>query len=680
MSGVHREMLRLKDFGRHTLAKPLHPSSSNSYNPVMSDDTNDPTSPDGRVQMPIADPEEHLQQLVDTALDAVITCDAKSRITVWNNGAQRLFGWSPKEAIGMLLTETIIPAEFREAHSRGMAKYLKTGEGPVLGQRIEIEAMDRDGRRFPVELSINPIRTREGLGFSGFIREISDRLEADRRIREGEERLQLIIDAADEGVWDYQFDEHGNVVDSFFGEKTRELLGEEAGKIPPDRATPFEEERDAVRRAWDLHWNKVEDTFLFEYRVVTPDSEEPCWVRERGIIVRRDDQGRPRRAVGSLVDITARRRLEKTLLDAQKGEALGLVAGGFAHDINNVLSIIRGHASILKHDRKLPSSAVESLDVIDLAVGRARTLTQNMLQLGRPIQAQRRNTPVNTLLEETLDLVRPALPKSIHVRQRLDLEEGDLVYLNPDQLQQVILNLLLNARDAMDKGGELDLNSFCRSMPDGRRSAVIQIIDTGCGIPAESLALVFEPFFTTKGQGGTGLGLATVKKFVGDSGGSISIDSNVGKGTVMEIQLPLHMGKPDPVVSSSGNGETDAVAEKPANIILAEDHALLRPMLKGAIAMSGHHVAALETAQEVLDLGLQTRPDLMVMDIDLPGGSGDELVAEIRAHWKSPIPVVYITGNSSFEIEESEATVLLRKPFDLEDLSASISRLLEWSR
>jgi two-component system cell cycle sensor histidine kinase/response regulator CckA len=380
--------------------------------------------------------------------------------------------------------------------------------------------------------------------------------------------------------------------------------------------------------------------------------------------------------VGSVVDISARRKLEKTLLVAQKGEALGLVAGGFAHDLNNVLSIIRGHASILKHDGKLPTSAVESLDVIDLAVARARTLTQNMLQLGRPVQAQRRGTKVNQLLTETLDLVRPALPRSIQVRKQLDLDEGDMVYLDPEQFQQALLNLLLNARDAMDQGGDLDVCSLARSTSDGRRVAVVRVVDSGCGIPPEARASVFDPFYTTKGVDGTGLGLATVRKFVEDSGGSIGIDSEVGKGTTMEIELPLKAGATDSGLESPSTFDVETPAVTPANILLAEDHDLLRPMLKGAIAMSGHHVDAVETADEVRAVGLETRPDLMVMDIDLPGGLGNELVAEIRGHWKSAIPVVYITGNSSFNVEESDTTHLLRKPFDLEVLADSIARLL----
>lgn len=627
-----------------------------------------------RRKLSVADPAEHLQQLVDTALDAVITCDSDSRITVWNSGAERLFGWSTEEAIGLRLTDTIIPEEFREAHTAGMARYLRTGEGPVLGQRIEIEAIDRSGRRFPVELSINPIRNKDGLGFSGFIREISDRLEAERRIREGEERLQLIFDAADEGVWDYQFDESGRVVDAFHGEKARQLLGEDADRLPADRASLFEEDRQAVRRAWTLHWEGVEDVFNFEYRVRSSDDDGFRWVRERGKVVRRTESGAPLRVVGSVVDVTARRRLEETLLIAQKGEALGLVAGGFAHDLNNVLSIIRGHTSILKHNKALDLAANESLDVIELAVARARTLTQNMLQLGRPMQTQRRATPINEVLEETLELSRPAMPKSIHIRHRLELTAQDVIYLNAEQLQQVILNLMINARDAMEQGGSLDLVAFVRDTPDGsRRMAVIQVVDSGCGIPEEFMETVFEPFFTTKGAAGTGLGLATAKKFAEDAGGSIRIVSRAGTGTTIELELPLQDREaPEPAVPNPASSGRD----EHARILLAEDHELLRPMLKGAIAMGGHVVDAVADATGVREVGLAARPDLMVMDIDLPGGRGNELAEEIRAHWQAEIPVVYITGNSSFNVGDDETTALLRKPFDLEHLINAIDRML----
>ena len=638
----------------------------------MADSTH--SNPDARgPDLPIADAEQQLQQLVDTALDAVITCDAESRIVVWNSGAEKLFGWPATEAIGLTLTETIIPLEFREAHTRGMAHYLKTGQGPVLGQRIEIEAINRDGRRFPVELSINPIRTKQGIGFSGFIRDISDRLEAEKLIREGQERLQFIFDAAHEGVWDYQFDVDGAVIDSFFGEKTRQLLGEGASTIPPKRSNIYPEDRDGVNRAWELHWNQVQATFELEYRLQQQDSKHCRWVRERGIIVRRDDDGKPLRAVGSVVDITAQKNLETTLLSAQKREALGLIAGGFAHDINNVLSIIKSYTSIQQLNKELPKDTLDSLHTIDLAVLRARTLTQNMLQLGRPIKSHRQITEVKKLLLETLQLIQPSIPNSIQVRRNIDLDETDNVFLNPEQLQQAILNLMLNARDAMGQGGTLEIKaSNALSPASGQPSIFIEIIDSGCGIEKESLAMIFEPFFTTKGQKGTGLGLSTVKKFVEDCHGMVSIDSEVNRGTSVKIELPQHAGQTE---SDAFTAVKDSVT--PSNILLAEDHPLLRPMLKGAIAITGHHVEVAEDAAQVLATGTACQPDLMVMDIDLPGGRGDELAGDIRAHWNKEIPVIFITGNSSFKIEDSDTTILLYKPFDLERLIEAISKMLD---
>lgn len=643
----------------------------------MDDQTTDGSEDqDALNQLPIVNAEEHLQQLVDTALDAVITCDTRSHITVWNNGATRLFGWTPEEAIGRTLTETIIPSEYREAHARGMERFLKTGEGPVLGQRIEINAVDRAGRIFPVELSINPIRTKDGLGFSGFIREITDRIEADRRIREGEERLQLIIDSADEGIWDYQFDESGAVTESFVSDRTTDLLGDRAGLIPPERAVALPEERDAIRRAWDLHWNNVEETFLFEYRIPSPGSKETIWLRERGTIVQRDEEGRPRRAVGSVVDISTRKKLQRTLLMAQKGEALGLVAGGFAHDLNNVLSIVRGNASILRHDTSLSPSIIDSLNDIELAVDRASTLIHNMLQLGRPKQGQHKETKVNGLIRETLELIRPAIPRSVQLSGRYELDDEDSVYLDPEQLQQAMLNLLLNARDAMDQGGDLLITSSSRVNARGIRRGVIQVLDSGCGIPPERLDAVFEPFYTTKGKDGTGLGLATVKNFVEDCGGSVLIDSRIGIGTTIELELPLWMPDTNVTGATSSNASSDSHSVRQAKILLAEDHDMLRPMLTSNLIQAGHDVKPVASVAEGLASGLQSQPDLMVMDIDLIGGSGLDLAGDIRAHWKVDIPVVFITGNCNHDVKQDAVTVLLKKPFDINVLKQMINALL----
>ena len=197
--------------------------------------------------------DEQLRLLVDTALDAVITCDVGSRIVDWNKGAEKLFGWSREEAVGRSLGDTVIPPDLRAAHDAGMRRFLATGEGPVLGRRIEIEAVDRSGRRFPIELSINPIPTPGGMVFSAFLRDISDRIAAEKRLAGSEYRLRSSLDAMEAGTWDLQIDKDGVVTSVELDDRARELLGDEAGELPAARAQVHPEDRVLVSRAWLAH-------------------------------------------------------------------------------------------------------------------------------------------------------------------------------------------------------------------------------------------------------------------------------------------------------------------------------------------------------------------------------------------------------------------------------------------
>ena len=617
--------------------------------------------------------QEQLRQLVDTALDAVITCDPKSRIVVWNSGAERLFGWTAEEAIGKLLTETIIPLELREAHERGMAHYLKTGEGPVLGQRIEIEAVNRDGRRFPVELSINPIRTSSGLTFSAFIRDITSRLDAERRIREGEARLQFVLDSAQMGILDYRLDAEGVLIDAVVSERALSILGEDGRRLPVDRVGINLEDLPNLVGAWNRHLQGDVEHFDVEYRISNNGGDDWTWVKELGTVVERDEHSRPIRVVGSVADVTQQRVLEETLLATQKFEALGLVAGGFAHDLNNVLASIHGHASLIRMDRTISSQTEESVRVIDLAVTRGRSLTQNMLQLGRPARMRREEVVLVDAVKETLDLVRPALPKSIRVESGDDIDETTLVRIDPSQLQQAMLNIVLNARDAMEAGGVLQITTRIEKVEDAPHDfAVIAIADSGKGIPIQDQPRIMDPFFTTKGVKGTGLGLSMVSRMVDEARGEFRIDSVEGEGTTVEIRLPVSSGD-----SRSASGlEPGAPQVDGGMVLLAEDHPLLRPMLAEAITIAGYEVRSAEDADSARAIGTDRKPDIMVMDIDLPGGSGDDIARGLRRHWDDEIPIVFITGNNEFEQPDWPAVTLLRKPFDLEVLAESIRGLL----
>lgn len=626
-----------------------------------------------RTAMDTADArDQQIRLLVDTALDAVITCDPESRIVVWNTGAEQLFGWSRAEAVGKRLTETIIPPEFVEMHERGMARFIETGDGPVLGTRIEIEAQDRNGRRFPVELSINPIPTSSGLSFSGFIRDISDRKASERATREGEERLSLALDAIGAGAWDYTLAADGRLEASTVSSRTTAILGPDAKRTPPNRISLHPEDRQGVEDRWASICSGKVEAFTVEYRLNADDGAE-IWVSEHGRAFESDDEGAARRVVGVISDISRRRVMEETLLATQKTEALGAIAGGFAHDLNNVLAAIRGHASLASLETEIPRKVSESLEVIQAAVTRGRSLTQNMMMLGSPTRIRRTVVDVSKICRETLALVRPAVPASVSISERF--EAGDhRILADGNQLQQAVLNLVVNARDAVSGSGgiEVSVDRMPESVDTPPR-IVIAIRDDGVGMDAEVRNRAIEPFYTTKGRSGNGLGLAMVKNFAEGCKGTMAIESTPGKGTIVSLVLPGVEASADQSGSIAMSSGADRSATR---VLLAEDHPLLRPMLLEAMTVGGFEVRDAAEASTALEIADSWSPTVLVLDVNLPGDTGDVIAARIRERRGEDVPVVFITGNNEFEAPEWKAMKLLRKPFGLDELMAAIDQLI----
>ena len=614
--------------------------------------------------------DQQLRLLVDTALDAVVTCDSDSRIVVWNTGAERIFGWSRDEAVGKRLTDTIIPPEFTEAHEAGMVRFFDTGTGPVLGTRIEIEAQDRSGRRFPVELSINPIPTSAGLSFSGFIRDISDRKETERATREGEERLSLALDAIDAGAWDYTLSDEGVLEASTVSPRTKAILGDDAGLPPPERAGLHPDDRQSVQDGWSSICSGRVPEFTVEYRFRSSDGRE-VWVSEHGRAFESSDDGSARRVVGVVSDISQRHLMEETLLATQKTEALGAIAGGFAHDLNNVLAAIRGHASLAGLDSAVPAKVSESLEVIQAAVTRGRSLTQNMMMLGSPTRIRRTVVDPATISHETLALVRPAVPSSIALVE--DFQSGEhRILADANQFQQVVLNLVVNARDAMTGSGSIEVAIRRRpgtATTDAR--IVISVRDDGAGMDEEVRLRAVEPFYTTKGRSGNGLGLAMVKNFVDGCKGELAIESTAGDGTTVSLMLPAVESPVE--VTGGGTGGGDRAA---CRVLLAEDHPLLRPMLLEAMTVGGFDVRDAADAASALRIAEQWEPTVLVMDVNLPGETGDAVAHRIRTRRGEATPVVFITGNNEFEAPDWNGVRLLRKPFGLDELMVTLDEVV----
>ena len=369
-------------------------------------------------------------------------------------------------------------------------------------------------------------------------------------------------------------------------------------------------------------------------------------------------------------------RLNATLVEAQKQEAVGRLAGGVAHDFNNLLTVISGHASLLER----PLTGDERRDSVQTildATSRAAELTRQLLDVARRPLTQSTSVDVAETLRRLRRLLRPALPASITI----DIDEAPPgeVPLEGVQLEQVLLNLALNARDAMPTGGRLHIATAFRELDASQASPValsagkwvrLEVSDDGAGIPAEVLPHLFEPFFTTKGRKGTGLGLSTASGIVASAGGRIDVRSSAGAGTTFTVWLPWVDAKP--VVTS------EVAAPAPARsgrlVLVAEDEPLVRSIVVKALTRLGHRVLAASDGEEALAIARQ-HPDLelLVTDVVMPRLGGVELVKALRA--RGPIAVLVMSGYHEKQ-EELRDERVLPKPFTLEAFTKAVAEAL----
>lgn len=617
-----------------------------------------------------------IAEVLDSALDAVITIDSKGLVVDWNDQATMMFGWSREEVQGMSLTDTIIPPELAPRHTAGLARFKKTGYGPVIGKRVRLDAQDRDRNRFPVELSITPIRIDDdAAGFTGFIRDL--RVERDRqeKLELSDQRLQMILDGASEGFWDIHLDSSRSALSS----RCSTMLGYESGALengpPPDSMYIHPDDRSLVRKHWEDLIHQVSPLYDLVYRMRAADGE---WrhVHDLGEVIERDQAGSPTRMTGTRKDVTQELRLEESLMASQRMKCMGMVAGGFAHDLNNLLASIGGHAAIASEVEGLPQRAKDSCSIIQLAVTRAKLLTENMLALGRSEDLRFGEVDPMATIESTLALVRSRFRDEVQVTLESTIESTDLVFVDPSHFQGVLVNLLLNAQDAIEGPGAISI-SLDKRIHDDQSWVRICVTDSGSGISLDDQSHIFKPFYTTKRPGeGIGIGLAVVQLFARSVGGSISVDSSSDRGSVFVLELPLNRDKPDQVIEDSEKPE-----HRLLQVLLVEDDDLLRPMLTEIMEGMGNDVISCTGISEALEQP-QVKAgefDLMVVDVNLCDGDGVEFAGRLEGISKSRYPTVFVTGNPKSLVEHtlSPWQRLLHKPFGIADLDREIDSLMK---
>jgi CheY-like chemotaxis protein/two-component sensor histidine kinase len=380
-------------------------------------------------------------------------------------------------------------------------------------------------------------------------------------------------------------------------------------------------------------------------------------------------------------DVTETRKLEHQLRQSQKLEVLGALAGGIVHDFNNVLGGILGYASLLRAYLKDRPTAAKYVETIERAAVRGAELSGRLLSASRKSPGQLLPVNLNQVVEETLELLAHTISKGIRIDMRLD-PGLHLMMADASQLQQIVLNLCVNARDAMPKGGLLRVSTKLlggaeTGEPGGPgRRARLSVEDTGVGMDAKTLARLFEPFFSTKGEAGTGLGLSVVYGIVKSLGGDVGVKSSPGRGARFEVVLPCRWAEESLVerqVEEAARGQGEL-------ILLVDDEKVLRDLGKDILEGYGYRVATVSSGEEALDYLSDARDvALVILDVVMPGLGGSETYRRLRGFDRAT-PVLFSSGltaeQSVGDALEEGAAGFIPKPYSIGDLTRAVSSVL----
>ncbi|RNJ63896.1 MAG: PAS domain S-box protein [Porphyrobacter sp. IPPAS B-1204] len=604
--------------------------------------------------------ERRIAQLIaQTTTDAFVCADAHSRITLWNRAAEVMFGWSAAEALGQSL-DLIIPKVHRKGHHAGVKRMRARQPSKLVGQTVEVPALTKAGHELPVELSL-AMWPEDGdstapAGFAAIIRDISARKAADAERVATEARLArqvAAIEASDDGIaltnaeGDFIFMNRAHA--AMFGFPDPAALIGRAWSVlyAPDEARRINDEAMPVLFAQGQWRGETQglkaDGTLIEQEIalsLAPEGGIVCVTRDVG-----DRRGMEREKA----------RLREQLMLAQRQEVVGQLASGIAHDFNNLIAAISGTAELLRHidDNRVRHHALR----IQSAAATAAGLVEKLLTLGRRVPHPKL-VDLRRTVWNVRDLVAPSLTDPLH-RIELELPSAPLMALTDDtELNQVVLNLALNARDALRPGEtariKLEVLNAEGTQPSGKLvlgtvpqvpAALIRVSDTGIGIQPEELEQVFEPFFTHKGEAGTGLGLAVVAGIIAHNNGALAIQSWPDCGTVFEVWWPLEPG---------GSGNREAGDNAPAGagpglsgkaVLVVDDNPAVVDTLAAMLERMGVEVGpCLDPADAVTAVRDDPQGwDLVITDYDMPAMNGAQLAKTLRKHRKD-LPILLLTA------------------------------------
>jgi two-component system, cell cycle sensor histidine kinase and response regulator CckA len=644
----------------------------------------------------LAKSEQRTRQILDNALDAVITMSASGAISDWNAQAERMFGIPRAEALGQQMSATIIPERYRDRHDAGLKKFLATGEGPVLNKRIEISALHRDGHEFPIELAISPAKVGELWTFSAFIRDLTEQKKAEEALKQSERALQAserrliqILETVPLGI--LVSDEKGLIV--FANAGAQKILGK--GIVPGIAVAELPEVYQAylagtdqlypIQRMPVVRALTGESATVDDMEIRQGDRVISLTVKSAPIL---DEEGKIVAAVAAFIDSTERRSLEAQVGQTSKMEAVGQLAGGIAHDFNNLLTVIMSYGAMLV-ERLDPGEDREDVQEITEAADRAAGLTRQLLAFSRQQVMQPRVLDVNDVIGGLEKMLRRLIGEDVELLMTLD-PRVEAINADPGQLEQVLMNLVVNSRDAMPVGGRLTITTSNSELsaesaagtlhPPAGEYVTLTVSDTGTGMSRAVQQRIFDPFFTTKGQGlGTGLGLATVYGIVKQSGGEIYVYSEVGRGTTFRIYFPRF------ILGTEERPHEAAPTEVPRgseSILLVEDDSNLRALVARVLRSRGYtvHIAYGGIEALVVASDPATLLDAVITDVVMPGMNGREVVEKLLES-RPEMGSLLMSGYTDDDVLRRGVlhgeTAFLQKPFTPDQLARKIRTVLD---
>jgi two-component system sensor histidine kinase EvgS len=621
---------------------------------------------------------------------ALFSVAPDGRVLTWNASAERIFGWSADEVVGKPLP--IVPpdkqGEFR--HIRG--EVAQTG----AVQTREVVRQRKDGSLVECHLSAAPIHDENGqvVALIAAIEDVTERNEAMRRLAESENRFKHVFESANVGKSITSLDgviEPNRALAQMLGYSRDELRRKTWRDITPQESIAWIEEKLAPLVSGEIDETRFVKSYLHR-------DGSTVWA-DVSVTLRRSTQGRPLYYITTIVDITERMRareqseqLTTQLQQAQRLESVGRLAGGVAHDFNNILSVILGYAELLVDGSEDSHPHREAMNAILDGALRARDLTRQLLAFSRKQVLEFRTVDVNEIVRGIEPLLRRVVGEDVELHVSLS-NEPPTISADARQIEQVLMNLAINARDALSGGGILAVETGCVTLdeataserPGGRAGefARLSVSDTGCGMDPETLDRIFEPFFTTKSiEKGTGLGLATSYGIVKQHGGNIWVESEPGDGTTFEIYLPRIDADPDTTEEVATPTARATEREGKVRVLVVEDDEAVRNLTVRILRQEGYRVIESHSAADAVRHAVaSTEPiDVVLTDVVMPDMTGPAVYESVRERHPRA-RALYMSGYADEVLAQRGLVAgdirFLQKPFTMRKLLESVARAVD---